>query len=114
MGSIYTGEDVWKIIGPSEPGPQKYGTGGEMAVWTSPDKGESWIKSADLTSHSKYNNSYARRPFKAEKEFYSFWADGDAEKLSVSRLYFTNMKCNKVWVFPFEMKKDFEKPVRIR
>ena len=48
------------------------------------------------------------------KKISMLWADGDADKLSISQLYFTNEKCNRVWVLPYEMKKDFEKPVRIK
>lgn len=114
LGSIYTDAKEWRIIGPSDPGPQKYGTGGEMVLWTSADSGKTWRKEANITSGSRYNNSYARRPFNASDEFYSFWADGDAEKRSESHIHFTNKKCDKVWVLPYTMKKDFEKPVRIR
>ena len=36
MGSLYTDEDtLWRIIAPTEPGPQYWGTGGEMALWVS-------------------------------------------------------------------------------
>jgi hypothetical protein len=114
MGSIYTGEKEWRIIGPSDQGPQKYGMGGEIVLWTSTDEGVTWKKSDNITTGSKYNNAYARRPVNQNKEFYSFWADGDSEKISESRLYFTNEKCNKVWVLPYEMKKDFQKPERVK
>jgi hypothetical protein len=114
MGSIYTGEKEWRIIGPSDPGPQKYGMGGEMVLWTSTDQGITWKKSDNITSGSSFNNAYARRPVNQNKDFYAFWADGDTEKISESRLYFTNEKCNKVWVLPYEMKKDFEKPLRVK
>jgi len=30
MGSLYVEGDTWRIIGPTEPGPQRYGTGGEV------------------------------------------------------------------------------------
>ncbi|HLP74706.1 MAG TPA: BNR-4 repeat-containing protein [Bacteroidales bacterium] len=114
LGSIYTGDDEWRIIGPSDEGPQKYGTGGEMILWTSADSGKTWKKELNITSGSRYNNSYARRPFNASDEFYSFWADGDAERRSESHIYFTNKKCDKVWVLPYKMNKDFEKPIRIK
>ena len=35
MGSIYLErDDLWRIIGPTEPGPQAYNTGGEIALVT--------------------------------------------------------------------------------
>jgi len=114
MGSLYITEEDWRIIGPTEPGPQKYGAGGEIALWISKDEGITWEKVRDITASSVSNNTFVRRPQNAQKDFYAFWTDGDADKLSVSRLYFTNIKCKKVWVLPYEMEDDVAKPVRIR
>ncbi len=112
MGSLYTGDNPWQIIGPTEPGPQKWGTGGEMALWESADEGKSWIKKQMLTVNSSRNHCYARRPVDAHPGFYSFWADGNADRFSESQLYFTNKKGDKVWTLPYAMVKDFQKPVR--
>lgn len=112
MGSLYIDNKDWQIIGPTEPGPQFYGTGGEMARWISSDEGKTWKKATTLTSKSTRNHSYARRPLYAREDFYSFWADGDADKFSESRLYFYDKKGNKVWMLPYEMEKDFEKPIK--
>src|SRR4030043_6937 len=114
MGSLYITDEEWLIIGPTEPGPQKYGTGGEIALWISKDEGISWEKSHDLTTNSKFNNSFVRRPINAHKDFYFFWTDGDADKLSSSRLYYTDQKCKRVWIMPYDMIADSEKPVRLR
>jgi hypothetical protein len=114
MGSLYITADEWRIVGPTEPGPQKYGTGGEIALWISGDEGGTWRKVTNITENSKSNNSYARRPINANKQFYSFWVDGDANNFSESHLYFTDESCKKVWVLPYNMKKDFEKPLRIK
>lgn len=114
LGSLYISGENWKIIGPSESGPQKYGTGGEVALWLSTNGGADWQKIRNITEKSTYNNSFVRKPVNAQKDFYAFWADGDAEKLSVSRLYFTNEKCERVWVLPYEMKKEFVKPLKIK
>lgn len=114
MGSLYIHNDHWQIIGPTEAGPQLYGTGGEMAVWTSDDEGMVWKRTTTLTSDSERNHSYARRPLNAHEDFYSFWADGNAEKFSESKLYFCNKKGSKVWILPYDMKKDFEKPVELK
>jgi hypothetical protein len=35
MGSLYIEKNTWRIIGPTDAGPQPYGTGGEMVLWTS-------------------------------------------------------------------------------
>nr|MCU0363784.1 BNR repeat-containing protein [Bacteroidales bacterium] len=111
MGSLYIGIDEWQIIGPTEPGPQKYGTGGEIAVWKSKDQGVSWNREAMLTSGSARNHSYVRRPLMAHDDFYGFWADGDADEFSESHIYFTNRQGNKVWELPYVMKDDFARPV---
>jgi hypothetical protein len=110
MGSLYIEKDKWRIIGPTEPGPQRYGTGGEMALWESADEGKTWIKRTDLTSNSTRNHSYARRPLNAHPGFYAFWADGNPDSLSVSYLYFCNKKGDKVWRLPYTMQHDEEKP----
>lgn len=114
MGSLYIKGNDWRVIGPTQSGPQKYSMGGEIALWESNDEGASWKKTEDITSNSTKNNSYARRPVKAAKEFYSFWADGDAEKISRVHLYFTDESGKKVWVLPYDMENDFEKPLRLK
>lgn len=114
MGSLYINDDYWEIIGPTEPGPQVYGTGGEMARWVSNDQGKTWKQTAVLTSRSSRNHSYARRPLHAHEDFYSFWADGDANKFSESRLYFCNKKNSKVWMLPYDMEKEFEQPIELK
>ncbi|HEX2967939.1 MAG TPA: BNR-4 repeat-containing protein [Bacteroidales bacterium] len=114
LGSIYTTGDQWKVIGPSDPGPDKYGTGGELVLWTSNDNGQTWNKSVNITSGSSMNQSYARRPLNASGEFFSFWSDGDTKKFSRSHLYFTNDKGDKVWILPYKMSREYEKPERIK
>lgn len=114
MGSLYIEKESWKIIGPTETGPQKYGAGGEMALWESTDNGEHWQKTRDITQNSLRNNSYARRPLKANPGFYAYWADGDADRLSESRLYFTNRAGDTVWVLPYWMNSDSAFPERVK
>lgn len=111
MGSLYTENNKWKIIGPTEPGPQKYGTGGEMALWESNNEGITWKRVRMITNKSIRNHSYARRPLNANNDFYSFWADGDADKLSESHLYFTNDNGIKVYELPYEMKDNQATPI---
>lgn len=112
MGSIYIEGNHWTIIGPTQPGPQSWGTGGEMAVWESQDAGDSWHMTKPLTSNSRYNHSYARRPLQAHDEFYAFWADGHADTLSPSSIYFTNKK-GLVKQLPYRMNRPFMKPLKI-
>lgn len=110
MGSIYVEDGQWRIVGPTEPGPQKWGTGGEIASWVSNDEGNTWKKYRMLTSGSLRNHSYVRRPLNAQTGFYSFWADGDADKLSESWLWFADREGRKVLKLPYTMDKEFEKP----
>lgn len=111
MGSLYLERaDRWRIIAPTEPGPQRYGTGGEVAVWTSRDQGHSWRKTRQLTQRSEWNHGYVRRPMDAHSEFYAFWADGDPTRMTPSRLYFTNQAADRVWRLPPVMDQPFAAP----
>ena len=115
-GPIWVEADgTWRIVGPTEPGPQRWGGGGEVAVWTSRDEGENWVKVRDVTQDSPRNNSYVRKVFNAEPDspFAMLWADGHADKLSVSRLYFANRAGTKVRRLPYDMKDDFATPETI-
>lgn len=115
FGSLYLeNEDIWKIIAPTERGPQAYNTGGEVVIWASVDKGRSWRKMKQLTQNSKYNHTYIRRPINAHPEFYAFWTDGHGREASPSSLYFTDLKGDHVWRLPTEMKDDFAKPELVR
>lgn len=110
MGSLYIEQDgSWRIIAPSETGPQPYNPGGEMAMWTSTDLGTTWRKIRQLTKNSPYNHTYARRPVNAQPDFYALWADGHARKPSPSSFYFCDKEGN-VRVLPREMASDFETP----
>ena len=111
MGSLYIEPDgTWRIIAPTEPGPQQWGTGGEIAVWTSGDDGATWKKQRQVTADSPRNHGYVRRPLNAHDDFYGFWADGNADILSPSRLYFTNRHGDKLWRLPYDMAGDEAKP----
>ena len=110
MGSLYI-EDVriWRVIAPTEAGPQPYNTGGEMAMWISTNQGESWQKVKQLTKDSPRNHTYARRPVNAHPDFYAFWADGHAREPSQSYLYFCNRQ-GEVRVLPRQMSDDLARP----
>ena len=112
MGSLYIENDgsTWRIIAPTEPGPQFHGTGGEMALWISTDSGQTWRKERDITRNSPLNHAYARRPVNAHPDFYAFWADGNPFDFSESRLYFTNQAGDKVWQLPIDIPADMAAP----
>jgi hypothetical protein len=112
MGSLYVDGRKWRIVGPTAPGPQRFGTGGEMAVWESRDEGRHWRRTRMLTEGSAYNHAYARRPLHVHRSFYSFWADGDADSISASRLYFTDRR-GRVFQMPYQMEGSYQRPVRV-
>lgn len=104
MGSLYVEpKGIWRVIGPMLPGPQPYGTGGEVVMKTSADQGQTWSAEIPLTANSPRNHSYVRRPLNADPGFYAFWADGDARKRSESRLYFYDKESNRVMRLPDKM-----------
>ena len=115
FGSLYIEDNrVWRIIAPTDPGPQPYCTGGEMVMWISRDEGKTWQRARSLTRNSSRNHTYARKPVNAQPDFYALWADGDAKKFSDSALYFTNREGTAVWRLPQRMSSEFAKPERVR
>ena len=111
-GSLHLEADgTWRVIAPTEPGPQPYNPGGEMVMWTSSDQDKTWKKARQLTHDSQRNHTYARRPLNAHPDFYALWADGDGRRPSESFLYFTNRKGDHVWRLSAKMDTDFAKPV---
>ena len=110
MGSLYLEKDgTWRIIAPTQTGPQPYNTGGEMVMWTSKNKGKSWERVKQLTLNSEFNHTYARRPVNAQPGFYAFWADGHGRQPSKSRFYFSD-KDGNVFLLPENMTGDYAKP----
>lgn len=110
MGSLYFEDDsTWRIIGPTETGPQAYNTGGEMAMWISKDKGQTWSRIRKLTRNSERNHTYARRPVNANPDFYALWADGNGRATSESNLYFCDRKGN-VYQLPRKMRDNIARP----
>lgn len=111
MGSIYIeGDGTWNILAPTEPGPQYNGAGGEVALWTSVNRGVSWKKVRNVTHRSDRNHNYVRRPINAHPDFYALWADGNPDRFSISYLYFTNRTGSQVWQLPYEMTGDLASP----
>jgi hypothetical protein len=114
-GSLYLEPGgAWHIIGPTKPGPQPIGSGGEVAIWTSQDAGQTWRKERDITRGSEANHNYVRRPINAHADFYAFWADGNPDEFSKSRLYFANQTGDKVWELPYDMGGEFAEPMLLK
>ncbi|HRH99150.1 MAG TPA: BNR-4 repeat-containing protein [Prosthecobacter sp.] len=110
-GSLYIEDDgTWRIIAPTETGPQAGNPGGEMVMWTSSNEGATWTKVKQLTHDSVCNHTYARRPLHAHPAFYALWADGHGREPSMSSLYFTDREGTQVWRLPTMMDADSAKP----
>lgn len=103
----------WRIVAPTDPGPQPYTTGGDMVLWSSRDQGRSWSRVRRLTRAARYNHTYARKPVAAQPDFYWLWADGDTLKPSDSRLYFAT-RDGDVFRLPPVMKAKAARPERVR
>jgi len=111
-GSLYVQGDLWRIVGPTRPGPQAFNPGGEICLWESANQGGSWEKIRQMTGNSEYNHTYVRRPVHAHDDFYAFWADGHGRKESESRLYFCNRN-GDVFRLPFQMEEDWAVPEKV-
>lgn len=115
MGSLYLeSPETWRIIAPTEPGPQRYNPGGEVAMWIGrkSHRGRTWTRVAQLTSNSPRNHTYVRRPVDAHPDFYAFWADGNGREPSESRLYFAT-RDGEVYRLPTRIDGDFGRPERV-
>ncbi len=113
MGSLYLDGDRWTIIGPALPGPQPYFTGGEVGLWSSLDRGNTWRLERRVTQDSPMNHSYVRRPHQPADPFFAMWADGDSSQFSISRLFFTNSTGDRLYMLPYEMDADFAEPIQL-
>lgn len=114
MGSIWVSGDEWKVIAPTLPGPQPWGGGGEMCLWTTRDQGGTWLLKHQITHDSPLNHNYARRPREAHDPFFAFWADGNPDQFSESRLYFCDSTGKHVWQLPYDMTAESAVPAEIR
>jgi hypothetical protein len=113
MGSLYISDKDWKIVGPTELGAQKWGVGGELAVWRTKNKGENWKRIKRLTKNSIQSHAYVRRPVNFKAPFCFFWADGNSHEFSKSELYFGDFN-GDIWKLPYDMNNDFEAPIRVK
>jgi hypothetical protein len=113
-GSLYIEADgTWRVIAPTAPGPQPWGTGGDMVMWTSRDQGATWQRVKQLTQNSRYNHTYARKPVNAHPDFYALWADGSPLEATPSALYFAT-RDGRVFRLPQRMTGDTATPEEVR
>lgn len=113
MGELWTlAPDDWRIIAPTQTGPQPYNPGGEVAMWKSTDKGATWHKLREMTTASERNHTYVRRVLNAHPDFVAFWADGHGRQPSESRLYFSDIQGN-VYQLPAEMTAEHASPLHV-
>ncbi len=113
MGELWMfAADDWRIIGPTESGPQPFNPGGEIAMWTSRNRGETWSKTRQLTKNSVRNHTYVRRVLNANPDFIAFWADGHGRQPSESRLYFCDRRGN-VFQLPWAMTSERAAPIAV-
>lgn len=100
------------LLGPTGPGPQPVGAGGELGLWTSADAGRTWRCEREVTRGSPRNHNYVRRVYGGHPDFHAFWADGNPDAWSPSHLYFCNRRGNAVWRLPYDMDAEVAEPQR--
>ena len=98
------------MIIPSDEGPQPIGSGGGIVRWVSKNEGKTWKRAGTITSGTERNHGYVRRPQNADEGFYAYWADGNPDTLSPSRLYFYT-KDGQVFQMPYKMTEEWCKPI---
>jgi hypothetical protein len=110
-GSLFIDGDKWTVVGPTLPGPQPNGTGGDIAIWSSDDAGATWRMTKQLTRKSAFNHSYVRRVVDGKPPFQFLWADGNPDETSESRLYFGSLSSEKYFELPYDMDGDSAEPI---
>lgn len=112
MGSLFISGKEWKVVAPTGNGPQLYGVGGELEIWTSSNAGKKWKREKRLTTNSQFNHAYVRRPLHAKAPFCFFWASGHPHEMSKSNLYFGDFEGN-IWRLPYHMTADQASPEQV-
>ena len=112
MGSLWLEGDHWKVVIPAQRGPQPLGGGGEVVEWLSEDAGETWTFSKEITGGSARNHNYIRRVQGAQPDFLYFWADGNPDTFSPSKLYFADAE-GQVWQLPYRMRRAWAKARKV-
>ncbi len=105
MGSLYLEGDDWSVVVPTGRGPQTHGTGGEIEIHQSDNRGDSWQFERVVTRGSPRNHGYVRRPENAADSFWYFWADGNPDTFGVSRLFIGDSQ-GHYKMLPYDMKTN--------
>ncbi|GAA5222039.1 BNR-4 repeat-containing protein [Membranihabitans marinus] len=113
MGSLWISDDEWMVVGPTENTPQQWGGGGEIVMWKSKNKGQSWQRVKQVTKNSQRNHNYVRRVVNGQSPFMYFWADGNPNRMTESLMYFGDEE-GQVWQLPYDMHKDEQTPVSVK
>lgn len=113
MGSLFVEGNTWSMVGPTDSGPQEHGSGGEIMIWESKDRGLTWRRKKQVTRNSQRNHNYVRRVVNGKSPFMYFWADGNPHQFSPSYLYMGDAK-GSVWQLPYHMTENGVKPEKIR
>lgn len=113
-GPLYVESDTtWRVIAPTQTGPQPYNPGGEIAMWLTEDAGGTWRMVRQMTKDSEFNHTYVRRPVNAQPDFYALWADGHGRQPSKSRLFYCN-RDGEVFMLPETMDTPFARAVKLQ
>ncbi len=104
-GSLLVGgpDGSWRCVLPSGPGPQAYGVGGEIELWSRNPRSGRWRLDRAITTGSERNPSYVRRVINGVPPLQLFWCDGNPHAFSISRLYFGD-EAGRVWRLPYRMR----------
>jgi hypothetical protein len=112
MGSLFILVDKWLVVAPLVNGPQLWGAGGELAFYDSTESGKTWKETRQITCNSPRNNGYVRRPQNARDPFLYYWADGNPDSFSISKLYFGDSKGN-IRQMPYVFSSKWVKPLKV-
>ena len=112
-GSLFVKGNEWLVVAPTTNRPQLWGAGGEVVMWRSKDKGKTWTSAKNITRNSARNHNYIRKVVDGRDPFLYFWADGNPDLLSESRLYFGDSK-GRAWQLPYEMDAEAVRPKRVK
>jgi len=110
FGSLWIEPGRWRILGTTDPGPQPHGTGGELVLWESADRGATWTRVRAVTKGSPKNHHYPRRVLDGQPDFAAIWADGNPLEPSASSLYMVDLEGLKVRRLPASMSTDLVVP----
>jgi len=114
-GAFYIHNDRWSLIAPALSGPQAGFNGGEIGLFetTTPydHKNDWWQLRQQVTRNSPFNHGYVRRPHNPVDPFYAIWADANPKENSISRIYFTNSRGDRLYMLPYEMDEEFAEPI---